>query len=128
MGIQISKPALLVHGILLHIQPRGINMSPKNIHALFHRFFPDLEHDNGFVHADRINLISLFQRLVLLHQSLEFLIAFLDLIDNQVDAFPFRFAVIQKIHIFFCMLLQFLKLVFVIGFPYIFLFHLLFPF
>ena len=129
MSIQISKSSLFIHRVLLHIQPGGIDVGSKNIHALFHRFFSDLKHNDRLIHPHRIDFISLFQGLVLLNQHLEFPVSFLfDLIDDQVDALPLCLAVIQKIHIFFCMLFQFLKLVFIIGFPYVFLFHFLFSF
>ena len=68
MSIQISKSSLFIHRVLLHIQPGRIDVSSKNIHALFHRFFSDLKHNDRLIHPHRIDFISLFQGLVLLNQ------------------------------------------------------------
>ena len=58
MGIQISNAAVLINRILLNIQPGRINMGSQNIHAFLHRLFPNLVHNQAFVHIDGINLIS----------------------------------------------------------------------
>ena len=60
MGIQIGNPAVLIEGILLDIQPRGIYMCAQDIHSLCHGTLPNAEQCHCFIHAGRIDLIPFF--------------------------------------------------------------------
>ena len=124
VGVEIGEAPLLIQRVLLHIKPRGINMSPKDIHPLRHRFLTDAEQNYGLVHPDRIDLITLFQAAALLPHGLQFPVAcFFSGIDNAVYTFPLCLSLIQKLSVFIRKCIYFLQLFTAIGFPCIFLFH-----
>ena len=111
MRIKISKSAILIQGIGLHVQTGRINMRAQNVHALLNRSRTDPEHQQRLIHSAEIDPIAFDKFLFLLHQTAKFLIALpLNLVDDIIRTFPFGLSFIEEIHIRLCIsiyLLQF---------------------
>ena len=124
MGIQIRNSAFFIQRILLHINPRAVNMRAQNIHAFLQRLPADLIHQQALIHVNRIYLITGFQLLAFRDQIGKFSVSFLlDQVNQRIHAFPFCFAIIQEIHIFSGKGVRCFTLLSGIHIPDILLFH-----
>ena len=100
-------------------------MGSYDIHTLFHRLLADSAQNNSLIHPCGIYLISGFQLLLVTNQCSQISEAFLLYqIHNCICTFSFCLGMIQKVHIFFCILFHFIQSLITILFPAILTFHL----
>ena len=127
MGVQVGEAAVLIQGILLHIDSGAVDMGSQNVHALSQGLLPDLEHGNGLIHADAVYLVAFLQLPALRDHALQLPIPFrLDGVHDGVDALPLGLAIVQEFPVLLIQLLHLLKMSRVIGLPSYFSFHFLF--
>ncbi len=109
MGIQVGKSPILIERVLLDVQPGRINMGPQYIHPFFQGAASDMEHHNGFIHADMVYFVPCLQSPAFPAYCFQFPVTFcLHSVDQIVHTFPFCLSLIQEFHIFFCKTFQFL--------------------
>ena len=102
MSVQICDIAVFIEGILLDVEPGGINMRADNIEAFLDRRPADLKHDHGFVHPHTVDPVTGLQfsafpaHLIEFHISVGFRV-----VHKTVHAFALRLAAAQKLLIVF---------------------------
>ena len=99
-------------------------MGPQDVHSFFNGIFADIKQNHAFFHIDTIDFIPCFKRLSGSNAVVQVLVAgLLCFCMDEIDAFPFRFTVAQKIQIAPAKFITGLQLRSGISFPSIFLFH-----
>ena len=98
MRIQKSDIAVLVHGILLDIKSRRVNMGSKDIEAVLKGVGSDLKKDHRLVHPYAVNSVARRESFPLFDRFTELNIAVLfRFVYKPVDTFALCLSVVKKV-------------------------------
>ena len=100
MRIEVAETTFLIDGILLDIQPGGVNVGAQDIDALLKGLFSDAEKHHGFIHPDTVDTVSGYEPPFLGDCPAQFDISVLfGFIYEKVDALPLCLSHVQKVDV-----------------------------
>ena len=118
MGVQHRQVRIFIQRILFQVQPRGIDVGPQDVHAVFNRVCSDLEDRQSLAHVAAVDPVPRFQFLagsdehVQIHESVSSQFLYHIIVD-----FPLRLAAAEEVSVFSCEGIDLTALFVVILFP-----------